>query len=246
MFTELMPLLKQRVVVMTISRVDDERVCVSVIPKKRDSTTEEDPILTIALSFTGRPGQLDREMPAQLAGYTESVIKTGSNLEKLKAQRAAAVKAMDAEIRKKLEEKRKASSKIGPPTEKATPGPEIKDGKPLFGSKGSCEPVATASLFDAVEKQECPAEKAPQSAPVPEEPLEVRREKDRTRNDNRRFFLRTRLEPMRESTTRQFGRRVRYFRKRSANDKTPRPSTIDDKLGLWRSRPISFKERSIC
>lgn len=164
MFTELMPLLKQRVVVMTISRVDDELICVSVIPKKRDSTTDEDPALTIPLSFTGRPDELDRELPLQLAGFTESVIRTGSNLEELKAQHAAAVKAIDAENRKRLDEKRKTSGKSGPPAEKPVTCPEIKDGKPVFGSKASSEPVVTASLFDAVEKQECPAEATPQSA----------------------------------------------------------------------------------
>ena len=157
MFTELMPLLKQRVVVMTISRVDDELVCVSVIPKKRDGATDEDSALAVPLSFTGRSDELDRELPTQLAGFTESVIKTGSNLEELKAQHAAAVKAVDAENRKRLEEKRKASSKSGPPPEKPAAGPEIKDGKPVFGSKASCEPADTASLFDAVEKHEGPA-----------------------------------------------------------------------------------------
>lgn len=164
MFTELMPLLKQRVVVMTISRVDHELICVSVIPKKRDETTDEDPALSIPLSFTGRPEELDRELPSQLAGFTESVIKTGSNLEELKAQHAAAVKAVDAENRKKLDEKRRVG-KSAPPSEKPSAGPELKDGRPVFGSKPSSEPASTASLFDAVEKQECPAEAAPQSLP---------------------------------------------------------------------------------
>jgi len=34
MFTELMPLLKQRVLVVTISHVEDEIICVSVIPSE--------------------------------------------------------------------------------------------------------------------------------------------------------------------------------------------------------------------
>jgi hypothetical protein len=36
MFAELMPLLKQRVLILTISRVDDELILVNVIPKKLD------------------------------------------------------------------------------------------------------------------------------------------------------------------------------------------------------------------
>jgi PRTRC genetic system protein E len=68
MFTELMPLLKQRVLVLTISRVDDALICVSVIPKKRDTATDDNSALTMPLSFTGRPDELDRELPAQLLG----------------------------------------------------------------------------------------------------------------------------------------------------------------------------------
>jgi PRTRC genetic system protein E len=157
MFTELMPLLKQRVLVVTISHVENETICVSVIPKKRENAPEEDAALTIPLAFTGHSDELDREFPAQLIAFTESVIRTGSNLDELKAQHAAAVKAIDAENRKRLDEKRKASSKSVPPAEKAAPpapGLEFKDGKPVFGSKGLPEPAATASLFDAVEKQE--------------------------------------------------------------------------------------------
>jgi PRTRC genetic system protein E len=159
MFTELMPLLKQRVLVVTISHVENETICVSVTPKKRENAPEEDAALTIPLAFTGRADELDREFPTQLAGFTESVIRTGSNLEELKAQHAAAVKAVDAENRKRLDEKRKTSAKSTSPAEKpaTAPGLEFKDGKPLFGSKGSSEPAATASLFDTVEKQESPA-----------------------------------------------------------------------------------------
>jgi PRTRC genetic system protein E len=164
MFTELMPLLKQRVLVVTISRVDDELICVSVIPKKRETTTDENAALTVPLSFTGKPDELDRELPAQLTGFTESVIRTGSNLEEIKAQHTAAVKAVDAENRKRLDEKKKVTGKSAPPPEKAAAGPELKDGRPVFGSKASSEAGATGSLFDAVEKQECQVEPAVQSS----------------------------------------------------------------------------------
>lgn len=153
MFTELMPLLKQRVLVLTISRVGDDLICVSVIPKKRDDVADENAALTIPLALTGKPEELDRDLAAQLSGFADSVIKTGSNLEQLKTKHAAAVKAADAENRKRLDEKRKINGKTVPPAEKPA-APEIKDGKPVFGSKSSCEPAATASLFDVVEKAE--------------------------------------------------------------------------------------------
>jgi len=60
------------------------------------------------LSVTGKPDELDRELSEQLGAFGGSVIKTGSNLDELRTQHAAAVKALEAENKKKLNEKRKA------------------------------------------------------------------------------------------------------------------------------------------
>jgi PRTRC genetic system protein E len=150
MFKELMPLLQQRTLVLTISRVDDEFICVSVIPKKRDNIADENAALTIPLALTGKPDELDRDLPAQLAGFAESVIKTRSNLEQLKAEHTAAVKAVDAENRKRLDEKRKVNGKSTPPAEKPATGPEFKNGKPVFGSRPSSDVEAPPNLFDAI------------------------------------------------------------------------------------------------
>ncbi len=165
MFTELMPLLKQRILVLTISRVNDELICVSVIPKKRDDTADENAALTIPLALTGKPDELDRDLPAQLAGFADSVIKTGSNLEELKAEHAAAIKAVDAENRKRLDQKRKVNDKSAPPAEKPASGPEFKDGKPVFGSRPSPEAGAAPNLFDSVEKQAAAVEDVTQAPP---------------------------------------------------------------------------------
>ena len=150
-FMELMPLLKQRVLVMTISRVDDGLILVNVIPKKPDKETDENSALTLPLSFTGTPEELDRELPGHLASFSESVIKTGSNIEELKTQHAAAVKAIEAENRKRLDEKKKVNGKSTMVSEKTDAGPEFKDGKPVFGTKNSTPPAANANLFDHVE-----------------------------------------------------------------------------------------------
>ena len=158
MFTELMPLLKQRILILTISRVDDDLICVSVIPKKREDAVDENVALTTPLALTGKPEELDRDLPGQLSGFADLVIKTGSNFEQLKAEHAAAVKAIDAENRKRLDEKRKVNGKTVPPTEKPVSGPEFKDGKPVCGTRPSAEPERTPGLFDAVEK----------TSPVPE------------------------------------------------------------------------------
>ena|SRR5215469_18804065 len=149
MFSEMMPLLKQRVLMMTISRVDDEVILVNVIPRKRDNDADENPALMLPLSFRGRPEELDRELPTQLTAFTESLIQMGSNLADLKVQHAAAVKAVEAENRKRLDEKKKTSAKTGA-TDKPNADVEQK-GKPVFGGKAASGPPMAANLFDQVE-----------------------------------------------------------------------------------------------
>ena len=150
MFTELMPLLKQRVVMITISDVGEGLLRVNVIPRKLEGSADENGALTAPLSITGKADELDRELPGQLTTFTESVTTTGSNLDELKTQHAAAVKAVEAENKKKVEDKKKGngSKAAGAPPPTPAPTAEFKDGKPVFGSKGPQVPVENGSLFD--------------------------------------------------------------------------------------------------
>ena len=151
MFTELMPLLKQRVVMITISDVGEGLLRVNVIPRKLEGSADENGALTVPLSITGKAEELDRELPGQLASFTESVTQTGSNLDELKTQHAAAIKAVEAENRKKVDDKKKANGSKPASTPPATPTPtaEFKDGKPVFGSKAPQPPVESRNLFDS-------------------------------------------------------------------------------------------------
>jgi len=105
----------------------------------------------VPLSITGKAEELDRELPGQLTSFTESVTKTGSNLDELRTQHAAAIKAVEAENRKKVDDKKKGNGSKTVNTPPATPAPtaDFKDGKPVFGSKTSPTPVENGSLFDA-------------------------------------------------------------------------------------------------
>ena len=114
MFTELLPLLKQRVLMITVSDVGDGLLRVNVIPRKLDADSDQSQALTTPLSITGSAEELDRELPGQLLTFTESVVKTGSNLAELKTQHAAAVKAVEAENKKRLDEKKKGSGSKTP------------------------------------------------------------------------------------------------------------------------------------
>src|ERR1700728_2465107 len=108
-FTELMPLLRQRAVMITISDVGGGLLRVNIIPRKLEGSSEDNTALTVPLSITGKAEELDRELPGQLTSFTESVTKTGSNIDELRTQHAAAVKAVEAENKKKIDDKKKGN-----------------------------------------------------------------------------------------------------------------------------------------
>ena len=176
-FTELMPLLRQRAVMITISDVGQGLLRVNIIPRKLvvDGSSDENTALTTPLSITGKAEELDRELPGQLATFTESIAKTGSNLDELKTQHAAAVKALEAENKKRLDDKKKVNgSKTASTPPNPNPAAEFKDGKPVFGSKGTPPAGESRSLFDTATDQaadvvEQPAEDDA-TAPPPQHP----------------------------------------------------------------------------
>ena len=90
MFVELMPLLKQRTLLITVARID-ENLKINVIPTK--AKEGEDEALTTPLSFTGSPEELDRELGKHLASYVNSHLALGSTLAEAKAEMDAAAKA---------------------------------------------------------------------------------------------------------------------------------------------------------
>lgn len=67
MFTELMPLLAQRTVLITVARENDTTLRVNVLPKRLSDS--ENSALTTPLSFSGTPEELDRDFARELAAY---------------------------------------------------------------------------------------------------------------------------------------------------------------------------------
>jgi PRTRC genetic system protein E len=148
-FTELLPLLKQRVLMITVSDVGGGLLRVNIIPRKLDADSDQSQALTTPLSISGSAEELDRELPGQLLTFTESVVKTGSNLAELRSQHSAAVKAVEAENKKRLDEKKKGSgskAQIAPPAPTVTS--DFMDEKPIFGSKPAPAANECRSLFD--------------------------------------------------------------------------------------------------
>lgn len=157
MFIELLPILRNRTVMLTITLVNDQAIRVNVIPKRLKEGDSGDCSLTTPLTVTGTPEELDREFSGQLVAFTGSFVRLGSNLSDIEAAHAIAVKAVEAERKKAIENKRKgAVSKPATTPPAATPGPEIKDGKPVFGSK-TVTATQGPSLFDSHETAETAA-----------------------------------------------------------------------------------------
>jgi PRTRC genetic system protein E len=149
MFVELLPILKNRPVMLTLALAGNEAIRVNVIPKRLRDSDSGDDALTTPLTVTGTPDELDREFAGQLIRFTDTFVKLGSNLAEIEAAHATAVKTVEAEKKKEIESKRRASfSKTPSATADAKPGPVMKDGKPVFGTKTA--PGETPSLFDSL------------------------------------------------------------------------------------------------
>ena len=143
MFKELGPLLRQRTVVMILTRLEDDTIRVNVIPRKLNES--ENDALTTPLSVAGTAEDLDAQLPSALVQFVGAHLELKNTLEAAKEQMAAAAKAAKAEARSKV-----TPPKIAPvPTEPA--GAETKkpaDAAPKPAEHRKQEPAHNASLFD--------------------------------------------------------------------------------------------------
>ena len=99
MFKELGPLLRQRTVVMILTRLEDDTIRVNVIPRKLNES--ENDALTTPLSVAGTAEDLDAELPSALVQFVGAHLELRNTLESAKEQMAVAAKAAKAEARSK-------------------------------------------------------------------------------------------------------------------------------------------------
>ncbi len=164
MFVELLPILRKRPVMLTLAVVGNDAIRVNVIPKRLKENDSGDDALTTPLTVTGTPAELDRDFASQLVGFTDAFVKLGSNLAEVETAHAAALKTVEAERRKEIERRKGGTPKPVPAAGEPKPGPLVKDGKPVFGSK--IAPAETPSLFDS--HGTTPAPDTPQRADCPQ------------------------------------------------------------------------------
>ena len=142
MFKELGPLLRQRTVVMILTRLEDDTIRVNVIPRKLNES--ENDALTTPLSVAGTAENLDAELPSALVQFVGAHLELKNTLESAKEQMAAAAKTAKAEARSKTSSKTATAGAIPAATATKTPA-EIAP-KPAEAKKS--EPARSASLFD--------------------------------------------------------------------------------------------------
>ncbi len=149
MFTELMPLLAERTVLITVARESGTTIRATVVPKR--TSESENAALSTPLSFVGTPEELDRDFGRTLAEYVDAHQRLGSTLAQAKAEMEAAAKAAQEEAKRKTDEKGKVKSSTStsapvPPTQPpapASPGPA---------------PGTTSSLFGGVSAETAPSQ----------------------------------------------------------------------------------------
>jgi len=161
MFKELVPILRNRAVLMTATALDDDQIRVNVVPKKTKDGDHD--ALTTPLSVTGTAEELDTQLAATLVGFVALHLQMKNALEKAKADMDAATKAAQAEARAKSKTPTSKTPVKVEPAQAAAVAQSSEPAKPV--------PAKTASLFDVpapVEDEDDPTSEPEESEELDE------------------------------------------------------------------------------
>lgn len=116
MFVELMPMLKERTLLITVARIE-QKLKVNVIPTR--AKDGEDQALTTPLTYTGSAEELDAELGRHLASYVDSHMQLGNTLAEAKAEMDAAAKV----ARQRTKTSQQAPKSDQTPSKQEAPAP---------------------------------------------------------------------------------------------------------------------------
>jgi PRTRC genetic system protein E len=140
MFQQLVPLLRQRSVLLTVTHLGEDQVRVNLMPKKLADS--ENNALTTPMSFTGTAAELDEQLPAAIGSFVASHLELKNTLTRAKEEMDSAAKAAQEEARNKAKHAKKPSVDA---TKKVEPAAREEPRK-------EPEPSRIPSLFDAPEE----------------------------------------------------------------------------------------------
>jgi PRTRC genetic system protein E len=172
MFKELAPYLRQRAVLLTVTRLEDDQISVNIIPKKLGDG--ENTALTTPFKLTGTAEELDRDLPSSIVDFVASHLQLKSTLDRAKAEMDAAGKAAQAEARAKKLPPKKEQSKTEPakPTATVKPAEVAKPEPPkTFGLFDA--PVAETPATEEVDEEEEILAEAAEDQPIEEDDEEL-------------------------------------------------------------------------
>ncbi|HTF62255.1 MAG TPA: PRTRC system protein E [Edaphobacter sp.] len=99
MFQQLVPLLRQRSVLLTVTSLEEDQIRVNVLPKKL--AEGENSARTTPMSFTGTAAELDAQLPDAIVSFVASHLELKNTLARAKEEMATAAKAAQDEARNK-------------------------------------------------------------------------------------------------------------------------------------------------
>jgi PRTRC genetic system protein E len=149
MFSQLVPLLRQRSVLLTVTSLEDDQIRVNVIPKKLKEG--ENDALTTPMSFTGTAVELDKQLPDAIVSFVASHLELKHILARAKEEMDAAAKAAQEEARNKAKNNKKPviePAKKAEPTSKEEPKkePEPRRLPGLFDTAADTTPSPATSV----------------------------------------------------------------------------------------------------
>jgi PRTRC genetic system protein E len=161
MFQQLVPLLRQRSVLLIVTLIEDDQVRVNVMPKKL--AEGENTALTTPMSFTGTATELDAELPAAISSFVASHLQLKSTLTRAKEEMEAAAKAAQEEARNKAKHAKKPlnvqTKEVEPVTkEESKKEPEPSGPRSLFDVPEDAPPAVASPLKVESEEDEILAE----------------------------------------------------------------------------------------
>jgi PRTRC genetic system protein E len=155
MFQQLVPLLRQRSVLLTVTALEEDQIRVNVLPKKL--ADGENAALTTPMSFTGTAAELDAQLPDAIVSFVASHLGLKNTLDRAKEEMAAAAKAAQDEARNKSKTPKKAAPAAEPVKKDEHKAAEPPKAPSLFDVSGPVS-ASPAPPLDSDEEAEILAE----------------------------------------------------------------------------------------
>lgn len=152
MFQQLVPLLRRRSVLLTVTSFEDDQIRVNLVPKKLKEG--ENSALTTPMSFTGTAAELDEQLPDAIVSFVASHLELQNTLTRAREEMDAAAKAAQEEARSKAKSNKKPTSapvKTAKPAAKEEPKkePEPPPLPGLFDTAADATPSPATSVASA-------------------------------------------------------------------------------------------------